>query len=557
MAYIQPSTTIYLFEDIPFDPDYENTGYFATKADQETYFLTTHGAFDVLSNHSYQRAGLGVIKIERRYEECYQVNYMMFKNTANAYEQKWFYAFVTSVEYISDTVSALHYQIDVMQTWLTDYVLEECFIDRQHGETDNIGDNIAPETVDVGEQVYNDYQIMPINASHDIHTVYAVVCICDVNSGSVQGTEVQNVYSGAVMYAFDVSNPVELNDLNQFLTRYIQRPDAVVGMYMCPECLLVRAGGSGGDYSQYFVLNAGNAPLYHIQLPTLTAQGNTLNGYAPRNMKMFTYPYNYLSVDNAMGSGLSLRYEYFGTGVGGQSKLTPRFTLDGSAVQPVQLRIRPENYKGSGGHYITVGQNSVFVGDPNNAEFSTVDNYPMCSWNFDSYKAWCAQGSAVAGAKIAGNVIGLGVPRVTARGEAQLNMNQVANTWGSITNALIERYQASIAADMFKGTLEMGNVNVAEDMSGFWYGRVSCNAQVARRIDDYFTMFGYAQGVVGTPNRHARQRFTYVKTIGCEVNGDVPADDRVKIKSIFNQGVRFWADVTHVGNYLLANPVLT
>lgn len=551
MAYIQPSTTVYLFKDIPFDPDYENTGYFASKADQEYYFHTTHGVFDVLSAYSYQRAGIGVIKIERRYEECYQVNYMMFKNTANAYEQKWFYAFVTSVEYISDTVSALHYQIDVMQTWLRDYVLEECFIDRQHSETDDIGDNIAPETVDVGEQVFNNYQMLDVDNTHNLHDLYAVVCVCDVNSGAVDGTEVQNVYSGAVMYAFDVQSSTELSDLNAFLSSYIQRPDAIVGMYMCPKILVIR-GGNSGAYANYKVMSSGNAPTYHLQLPTLTS-GNTLNGYAPRNMKMFTYPYNYLSIDNAMGSGLSLRYEYFGIGVGGQSKLTPRFTLDGSAVQPVQLRLRPANYKGSGGHVV----NNVFVGDPNNTEFTTVDNYPMCSWNFDSYKAWCAQGSVVAGAKVAGNLIGLGVPRVTARGEAQLNMNQVANTWGSVTNALIERYQASIAADMFKGTLEMGNVNVAEDMSGFWYGRVSCNAQVARRIDDYFTMFGYAQGVVGTPNRHARQRFTYVKTIGCEINGDVPADDRVKIKAIFNQGVRFWADVTHVGNYLLANPVLT
>ena len=548
MAYIQPNTTIKLLVGVPFDSDYENTGYFQTKADQETFFNTK--VRHTLSAYYYQRENIDIVKVQLPYAQCYDVNYMMFKNTS--YENKWFYAFVTEVEYISDTVTALNYKLDVMQTWLTDYVLEECFIDRQHGESDNIGDNIAPETVDIGEQVYNDYQMLAIDNTHNLHDLYAVVCVCDVNSGAVDGTEVQNVYSGAVMYAFDVQSSTELSDLNAFLSSYIQRPDAIVGMYMCPKILVIR-GGNSGSYANYKVMSSGNAPTYHLQLPTLTASGNTLNGYAPRNMKMFTYPFNYLAIDNAMGSGLSLRYEYFGTGVGGLSKLTPRLTIDGSAVQPVQLRLRPANYKGSGGHVV----NNVFVGDPNNAEFTTVDNYPMCSWNFDSYKAWCAQGSIVAGGKVAGNLIGLGVPRVTARGEAQLNTNQVANTWGSVTNALIERYQASIAADMFKGTLDMGNVNVAEDMSGFWYGRVSCSAQYAKRIDDYFTMFGYSQGVVGTPNRHARQRFTYVKTIGCEISGNIPADDRTKIRTIFNDGVRFWADVTHVGNYLLANPVLT
>ena len=85
----------------------------------------------------------------------------------------------------------------------------------------------------------------------------------------------------------------------------------------------------------------------------------------------------------------------------------------------------------------------------------------------------------------------------------------------------------------------------------------SCNAEYAKRIDDFFTMYGYAQGIVATPNRRARQRFTYIKTIGCEISGSIPNDDQLKIKSIYDNGVRFWVNPSEIGNYTLANNVIT
>lgn len=72
-------------------------------------------------------------------------------------------------------------------------------------------------------------------------------------------------------------------------------------------------------------------------------------------------------------------------------------------------------------------------------------------------------------------------------------------------------------------------------------------------LDEFFTMFGYKVNRVATPNMNIRPYFTYLKTIGCTINGEIPADYMRNIEARFNAGVRFWKEVTTVGNYSLDN----
>ena len=549
MSYIQPSSVIEFYRGVPFDSDYHNTGFFSNTSDQESYFNQFTPV--ILTAQSYQRVEYGFLKVELPYVTCFRFNYMRVRNPS--YEAKWFYAFVTDVRYISDTVTAIYYELDVMQTWLANYTLEQCFIERQHSETDGIGDNVAPDPVDIGEPVYNDYHEVPL--LYDIKRMYAMVCICDVNNAVVDGRNFQNIYSGADVYAFDPTVASELTDLNNFLAQYIQRPDAIVGMYMCPRILLPTRGGGSGTYGAYYINGAESSPGFDITLPAMSPTGNTLNGYAPKNNKLYTYPYNYLVVDNASGEGLNLRYEYFGRGL--SSYLTPHLRLDGTSMQPVTLRIRPSNYKGSG--FETVA--GVTRPKPLSTEMVTINGYPLCSWNFDTYKAWVAQNMIPEIANMATSALGVGASLIAGGMDGGVSSGAAAgasvNVLSQITGFFNRRYRASIAADIFKGTLLSGNVNISNKNNTFYYGRLSCNSEYAKRIDDYFTMYGYAQGIVATPNRRARQRFTYVKTIGCEITANIPNDDQLKIKSIYDNGVRFWVDPSDIGNYSTANNVLT
>lgn len=144
---IAPSTQIRLLSNIPLDNTYKDTIHFAYDADRETYFIshTKH----TYTNQMYQRVNKGKLRLKELSDNIYDCNYMMFKN-AN-YINKWFYAFITSIDYINNEVCEINYEIDVMQTWFKKSMMLPCYVEREHSDTDDIGEYLAPEPVDLGD----------------------------------------------------------------------------------------------------------------------------------------------------------------------------------------------------------------------------------------------------------------------------------------------------------------------------------------------------------------------------------------------------------------------
>lgn len=145
--YIQPDSDVYLLRGVPLDNSYSDTIYFADKVFQQNHFLSYINKY--FPRQTYQRVNKGAIRLQIKADDIYNYNYMMFRNTA--YGSKWFYAFITSVDYINDNTSQINYELDVMQTWAFDYRLEASYVEREHSAGDNIGDNIAPEPIDLGQ----------------------------------------------------------------------------------------------------------------------------------------------------------------------------------------------------------------------------------------------------------------------------------------------------------------------------------------------------------------------------------------------------------------------
>ena len=146
--YIEPSTNIKLLKNVPLDNTYTNTLYFLPNGVNDQTALFKGYTKHALTNQTYQRVNKGIARVGLKAEDLYDCNYMMFQNTN--FGNKWFYAFITSVEYVNNTVSEIRFEIDVMQTWYFDYELKECFVEREHSVTDMAGDNLASEPVDLG-----------------------------------------------------------------------------------------------------------------------------------------------------------------------------------------------------------------------------------------------------------------------------------------------------------------------------------------------------------------------------------------------------------------------
>lgn len=515
--YIQPNSTLRVLNDVHVDPEYHNSLYFVTLADQTTYFTSkTKYTFSELT---YQRVNKGVIRVQRKADDMYDCTYMMFRNTS--YGNKWFYAFITNVEYVNDITANIYYEIDELQTWLKDFGFRPCFVEREHTGSDNIGDNIVPETIETGEYVFNEY-FSVFNATSEADLMTLIVAICDTTTGS-NGHLYDGVYGGATLYAFTVDDEdlTWVGNVNTLLDHYQPQPDAILGIYMCPHFLVGRQGSLGSrDRSR----------IIDIELDDIT-DSDTLDGYLPKNKKLYTYPYNFMHLDNSNGNDLVIRYEFC-------EDLTPRLQMFGTFTQPVQVLIRPFKYKG-----VTSPSSSGYSVKTDNNETLELRSFPICSWNVDSWKAWVAQNSVPTMLSAISKGVGLtalaGVNPVSA-GTSALSM---------VTNIMSQAYTASIQADMSRGSFNNGGANIANKKQSFYYGRMSVTAQMAKVIDDYFSMFGYAVKQVKYPNVHSRQYWNYIKTIGCNIHGDIPADSHRKLCKIFDDGMTFWHDPAHFEDY--------
>lgn len=534
--YIAPNTNIKLLRNVPLEPDYINTLYFAGVTAQYNYFSSMSKYS--LTSQSYQRVNKGAIRVNYKAEDVYDCNYLMFQNAS--FGNKWFYAFITSIDYINNITCDVNYEIDVMQTWLEDMTLTSCLVEREHSLTDAIGDNIVPENLELGEYVFNNYDRFTTDLDY-----YAIaVAICDTEN-SAEGAILDGIFSGAKIKVF----PNTTNGcvgVNSLIDNYIQKPDAILGIYLVPMASLSHVPSDSG----YWITPSDSAHWISFT-KTALSPNDTIDYYIPKNKKLFTYPYNFFHIDNANGREINLRYEFF-TDQYGTKNLTPQFKMYSNVTMPITTVLRPMNYKGvdlSGGNTEQI----------NCAESIDLTSFPMCSWNADSWKAWVAQNSVPESVSIltkgagTGMAIGAALASATSLGTGAIIAGAVASVLSTAGGIYTKRYQASIQADICKGSLNNSNVNVSSKCHNFFYGRVSINRQMAEIIDNYFDRFGYATNKVKIPNISSRPHWNYVKTIGSNVNGNIPADDKRKIDNIFNNGVTFWKTPSEVDNYSLNN----
>lgn len=518
---INPTTTVKLFSGVPLDSSYTNTIYFASLADQLAYFssLTPVKTF---TNQMYQRVNAGVFEANCKADDIYNVNYMAFQNAG--FGSKWFYAFVKSVEYVNNNNAQVTFDIDVMQTYMFDITREQCYVERCHSTTDNIGDNILPEPVATGEYVFSGYDKLDPSNPKVLEQWLIAVEYTDVTSATVDGKVYDGVYNGATIAVYPTTSG-GIAALNTDLEAFVQKPEGILMVYMLPK----------------FAVGADPVPDGGARLATtytgakmgITKTGilgnETFQGYQPRNKKLYTYPYNFYHVDNGDGSAMALRYELF------NNPASIQFQLSTTVTSPVQIKLIPRSYKGA---------------TDCESEFLTITNLPIGGWNYDTYRAWQAQNSVPIALKVGTGLLALGVGIAT--GGVGLLVG-AGTALGMATSVASENYQASIQADTCKGNFSSGNVNFAQGKSQFFSGRCHITRDFAILADKFFDRFGYKQGRIMLPPQAVRPHWTYVKTIGCEVRGECPADDIRKICQIYDNGVTFWRYASEVGNYSLDN----
>lgn len=520
--YIEPNTTIRILKDCPLDTTYDHTVYFATKAQQTTYFssLTKY----TLNNQTYQRVNRNTMRVQYKADDLYDCNYIMFQNTN--FGNKWFYAFIKSVNYVNNITCQIEYEIDVMQTWFFDYTLGQCFVEREHSATDVAGDNTVPENLELGDYVSEDFDSTGVLGEKSI----VVAATFDASYEDVGGTIYSGVYSGLYFNVFP-NTPDGASACTKFLRDAGAKTDGIVSVFLMPTKMVSGLGETAKGYT-----------VEKQQFTNLKRAGGT----SIKNNKLLTYPYNFMYVTNLQGTHAEFPYEYF-TGE------TCEFWVTGDMSPNPGVILAPKNYKGVPTNY---DEKMVLTG------------FPQLSFNVDSFKAWLAQSAN--GLSI--NAIGAGLASQVAlnvAGKATTTELATLGSVGAATGAGIASIAPFAGAVAVAGLLApvwrhffmpdqarggLGNQTMAAiGLLDFAFMHKHIKPEFVTIIDDYFNMYGYATHKIKTPNRIARPHWTYTKTVGCVAHGSVPCDDMNKICRIYDNGITFWKNGNEVGNYSLDN----
>lgn len=120
---------------VAWDSDYRDVVRFEDEAERRAYFDRLEYDFIHLDKMTYCKPGQPV-KINIPYSSAYKYNYLVVENpylpVPGEAEPRRFYYFIDSVQYGTPNTTILNLSLDVFQTYLFDFDLGYCFIERGH-----------------------------------------------------------------------------------------------------------------------------------------------------------------------------------------------------------------------------------------------------------------------------------------------------------------------------------------------------------------------------------------------------------------------------------------
>lgn len=529
-----PNTNLRLLST-PLESDYSNTLYFANIAAQSAYF--TSKTVKIITDFNYIKKD-NSIAINEHIDSLYNCNYVMYQNSN--FTNKWFYAFIVRMEWLSNNSTRIYLATDVIQTWFFDITYYQSYIDRCHSDTDIVGDNIVPEDfTGTGRGGYDQA------GSQDLTPNWVTVFATTQPDGTpLPPTDLSGIISGtgaAWRHQYDNAT------LTTLLNEYVKNgtATAVAKIQQWPA----------GNHSATF---------------SFAKYPSTINGYSPKNKKLLS------------GAFISCYMTMFGQ----ELEFNPEYITGNS----VSAQIVVDDTSGSVGCTITN------YGNSNIANFSLVAVIPESSWAYNQYKndynlhsgsnaiyqermryqqnlnAANANVGAVQGiaSTIAGAIdtvnpvtwaLGKGrqaVSNVIEGAQQTYNQGAIAGWYEKGVDeisqdlaTITESYNAPAT-----GSVTTSNIYITGNKTTLSYGYKVPPRDIIKRCDDYLTVYGYKQSTYKVPNLHARLNWTYIRTLGLRASGNFPDEDMDLIKRIFDKGIFFWSSTAVFGNFDQSNPIV-
>lgn len=544
------NSEIIICKNIKLEKDYKNV---LDYTESEMLALCRSKAVATANNYSFIRPEKNYIKTSFSYADALKCNYMAFRN--QDYSNKWFFAFIDDVEYVSDGTCRIRYTVDEFATWFDYWNPEVCLVLREHVNSDAIGEHTYPENLEHGPYIANWYEEY---GNFDVENCKVIVGttwlpsntpnLPDKETGQFYGGNFSGLYYMAMGY----------NSAKKFINALdgLGRGDAIVTVFMVPASLCTGIeytatidskvnDGMGGTtnvtYEISWILIPNNYGGVIIDSDISIPLNTNLNTYIPKNNKLFCYPYNYLLVTNNAGSNAEFHYEDF-------INNSPLFNIIGTISPGCSIKMYPENYKKL--------PDSIF-NHPGFNDGIVAAKFPICSWQNDSFVNWMTQQAVNTKMNQIGAIAKIGTALLSGEGGSD---SLYGGLFKQQANYLSERYQHALVSPQSMGSINGADVTFAMNEQNFGVYKMSIKREYARKLDEYFTKFGYQVNEVKLPNQTGRQYWNFVQigpyeNIGYPTNPNmsVPSGSMEKINNIYRAGTTIWHDHAHIGNYSLDN----
>lgn len=540
---ITPNTVVH-FLNVPLENNYKNQIDFTDRATQTAYMISKKIDGLTFENLTYQRKD-NVIRVPKHIDELWQANYVMYQNSD--YTNRWFYAFITKMEYINDGRTDVYIETDVWQTWFDKVTLKPSFVEREHVEDDTVGLHTIPENLNVG-QLITDRTKKDTSLFHNSEWYWIVVaCNYEPKNGTrYAGVGMYAKYpQGSPWFAFPIypladGDDIGINALSDWVNKVgVKHPDDIQEMFVVPYQLI---NASDVD-SETHMINIGTIERFSEPTTLQKSVWRGFSDYTPKNNKLFTYPYSFLRITNNMGLFNDYKIEDFHEmSIENEGEETDNMTFEVLATPCVGVsgKIRPLDYQGMA---------------ENEDESLPLGKYPTLSWSCDAFTNWMVQNSVnmafdiVTGSMSAANAIGSGVVTGKATDVVQ-GATQAVSTMGNVIGSI---HQASMYPNLAKGNANAGDVSFNHNLNMFKYLHMRPKKEYLEIIDNFFEMWGYQVNIVKTPKLRTRPHWNYIKTVDVNLDGQIPQDDLTKVRAMFDNGITFWHNGNNVERYDLNN----
>ena len=580
-------STLAILKNVGFTNSYEHVIDFENIEAQSNYFDSKIATklYEDYNEFKFIRPNYE-LKVALPYNDLIDYNYCYFINTLKGMSKR-FYAFITGIEYVNPATTKLFLQVDVMQTFMFDYRLLECYVDREHQDRfKKIGTKVVPV---YNKQIENleygtDYKVVKADfltdkaTSHEKFNKYIYVFVASTEPLIDKPNEFfpypsqiglstgVYIYMSIVRNGHDFdgavfsTNPSTNNDyymsLGDILDKFGDNP-SIVSIQILPYCPFeFKTVEFINDSLGYKIIPKTAQRIYRnpdrltdvmleIEIANIMEQKRIINNLKPSNFYKLIPPSSiYREPDIDSEPKLKINpYFYFTLG---NQQTTPMLIknelLDNETNNIV--------YNASVG---TINKERLYIENYNNDNLGFYNNIINTSNNeltlrTDAYKQYMSQNkaSSIAGialpvlTTLAGIMLAPFTAGTSAVASAGLIVGGLVSTATVIGNDIAKKVDLKQTPDTLRTS---GNNIVFDYLAGnFWYNITSFEIEESakERLFKYFMHYGYKASEFKVPNTKSRYYYNFIRLLDVNLESDLDQSTQEKIRDIYKNGVTFW-----------------